>query len=83
MATNEEMLVSAFQEKDVIRSTFNFGKYVQLCQPMTFLEILCFLCCFHVSKFKDKKIGRGVGGCCLANPSFSRIFVFFLTWQDP
>ena len=34
--------------------------------------------------FQKKKnwIG-GVGGGGLANPSFSRIFWFFLTWQDP
>ena len=25
----------------------------------------------------------GVGGWCLINPSFSRIFFDFLTWQDP
>ena len=25
---------------------------------------------------KIKKMDRGVGGCCLANPSFSRIFLF-------
>ena len=41
-----------------------------------FWEMLCFLCvffcCFHVSK---KKLGRGMGGCDLANPSFSQIFL--------
>ena len=36
---------------------------------------LCFLCCFYVSKcLKKKKLDSGVGGCCLTNPSFSRIF---------
>ena len=32
---------------------------------------------------KIQKSDRGVGGCDPANPSFSRIFLFFLTWQDP
>ena len=35
---------------------------------------------------KNKKLYRGVGGhggWCETNPSFSRIFEFFLTWQDP
>ena len=39
-----------------------------------------FVCCFHVSKcFKKKKLDR----FCLINPSFSQIFGFVLTWQDP
>ena len=37
MATNEEKLPSAFQEKVSIRSIFYFGKYVQLYQLMTWL----------------------------------------------
>ena len=41
------------------------------------------LCCFHVSKCFQKKMHRGVNGWGLTNPSFSRIFGFFSTWQDP
>ena len=40
----------------------------------------CFLCCFHVSPRK-KKLDRGGGGLVggsLTNPSFSRIFGFFI-----
>ena len=38
-----------------------------------------FFCCFHAPTYlKKKKIGY-----CLINPSFSRIFEIFLTWQDP
>ena len=40
------------------------------------------LCCFLLYIFL-KKIDRGVGGWGLANPSFSRIFLFFKIWQDP
>ena len=55
----------------------------QLGSPF-FWGMLCFLCRFYFPKcFKKKKLGRGVGGWCLINPSFSRIFGFFLTWQDP
>ena len=32
---------------------------------------------------KKKKLDSVVGGWGLSNPSFSRIFGFFLTWQDP
>ena len=53
----------------------------------SFLEILCFLCVlwvfFWCTCFQKKKMDKGVCGWCLANPSFSRIFLFFLTWQDP
>ena len=37
---------------------------------------LCFFVVVHVYK-KKKKMDRGVGGCSLANLSFSRIFRFF------
>ena len=54
-----------------------------------FLEILRFFVFFvllfvivHVSK-KNEKMDKGVGGWGLDNPSFSRIFRFFLTWQGP
>ena len=41
--------------------------------------VLCVVFMFpNVSKNK-KKLARGVGGCYLINPSFSRIFLFFLT----
>ena len=43
----------------------------------------CFLCCFHVSQCFKKKSDRVVGGWGLTNPSFSRIFGFVLTGQDP
>ena len=43
---------------------------------------ICFLCCFHVSKCFQKEykkwIGERVDGFCMTNPSFSRIFQFFL-----
>ena len=43
-----------------------------------FFENLYFLCffssCFHVFQKKNKKMDKGMGGCGLTNPSFSRIF---------
>ena len=45
-----------------------------------FLQILCFFVLFlSLYMFpKKKKIDRGLGGWCLDNLSFSRIFGFFL-----
>ena len=49
-----------------------------------FLEILCFFVffvmfsCFKMLK-KKKKLDNGVGGWGLINPSFSWMFLFFLT----
>ena len=41
------------------------------------------LCCFHVSKCLKKKIDKGVGGCGMTNPSFSRINGFFIILTRP
>ena len=38
-----------------------------------FVFFVLFFVVVHVSK-KQFKLNMGVGGCCLANPSFSRIF---------
>ena len=38
-----------------------------------FVFFVLFFVVIHVSK-KYLKLDMGVGGCCLANPSFSRIF---------
>ena len=38
--------------------------------------------CFQILK-NNWKLDRGLGGCGLTNPGFSRIFWFFFTWQDP
>ena len=46
-----------------------------------FLEILCFFVlfsCFQMFLKKIKKMDRVWVGVCLTNPSFSRIFLFFL-----
>ena len=37
-----------------------------------------FVCCFHVTNLFFL-IDNGVSGCCLTNPSFSRIFGIILT----
>ena len=50
-----------------------FWKFCVFC-----VFFVCFMCCFHVSK-KKKKLDSWVGGLCLTNPSFSRIFGFLLT----
>ena len=39
--------------------------------------VMFFVVFFVVEHASKKKMDRGVGGCCLANPSFSRIFRFF------
>ena len=43
----------------------------------------CFFVFFFVCTWLKKKWIGGMGEWDLANPSFSRIFWFFLTWQDP
>ena len=50
-----------------------------------FVFFFCFLCCFPVSNVskKIKKLDKGMGWWILTNPSYSRIFWFFSTWQDP
>ena len=49
-----------------------------------FFEILCFFVCFFGVQVSLKiKMGKGVGGWCLANPSFSRIFRFFKLNKTP
>ena len=50
-----------------------------------FFEMLCFFVSFvlflsfYMFPKKNKKMDMGVGGCDLANPSFSRIFGMFST----
>ena len=46
---------------------------------VVFWCLLWFNFVIHVSKTNIKKMDRGVSGWNLANPSFSRIFGFFLT----
>ena len=53
--------------------SFLFGNFVCF-----FFNFFYFIVVVHVSK-KIKKMDRAVGGWGLANPSFSRIFYFFLT----
>ena len=60
-ATNEEMLISAFQEKSFHQIFFWFGKYAQLGQPMTWLT-------FGSKQFQN---------CRLAAILNSRNFVIF------
>ena len=52
---------------------FFFLKYCVFC--VIFIVV-------HVSK-KNKKLDRRVGGWCLDNPTFARIFGIVLTWQNP
>ena len=48
-----------------------------------FFENCVFFYVFVLFSCFQNKLDSGVGGYGLTNPSFSRIFGFFLTWQDP
>ena len=48
-----------------------------------FFFIFFFVCVVFMFPKKNLKLVRGVGGFGLTNPSFSRIFYFFLTGEDP
>ena len=69
-----EKLGSGWVGQARTRIIFFFGKFC------IFVRFFCLLYVF------PKKIKNWIGwwvGCGLANPSFSRIFGFFSTWQDP
>ena len=46
---------------------------------LRFFRVSCVVICVVLASPKNKKNWVGVGGCGLANPSFPRIFGFFLT----
>ena len=54
-------------------SDFNFWGNI------VFFRFLCVVFMFQNVSKKNKKMENGAGGWCLTNPSFSRIFGFFLT----
>ena len=48
-----------------------------------FFRIFCVVFMFQNVSKKTKKLDNGMGGWCLNNPSFSRIFGFFLLDKPP